>query len=297
MYYETDYLAHYGVLGMKWGVRRYQNKDGSLTSEGKKRLHNKEMTEEQKKALRKKVLIGAAAATAILAVTGATVYTHKLSSYRTSINVNSLDLGRYKLKDFTVNDDLVIKKGSDIFRSSNRDTLRDGPVYLSINKKDRDRYIHRMSGMYKDLYQMKIKSTKDLKIPSEKKQMDMFVDLLEKDRDFSSAITRNPYGITKNVFGDRAAAQKFAEGYHYQNFITKMIDYDPGKRDTLSTFVDYVKSKGYDGLIDVNDIRTTSDVPIIALNKGDLIVESSKKVNAGMKFVSGLRLQNVKIRS
>lgn len=31
-------LKHYGVMGMKWGVRRYQNKDGSLTSKGKKRF-------------------------------------------------------------------------------------------------------------------------------------------------------------------------------------------------------------------------------------------------------------------
>lgn len=30
-------LYHHGILGMKWGVRRYQNKDGSLTEAGKKK--------------------------------------------------------------------------------------------------------------------------------------------------------------------------------------------------------------------------------------------------------------------
>ena len=31
-------LVHNGILGMRWGVRRYQNKDGTLTAEGKKHL-------------------------------------------------------------------------------------------------------------------------------------------------------------------------------------------------------------------------------------------------------------------
>lgn len=41
-------LQHHGILGQKWGVRRFQNKDGSLTTAGKKRI-----TRKQKKALEK----------------------------------------------------------------------------------------------------------------------------------------------------------------------------------------------------------------------------------------------------
>lgn len=37
IYYEFNgELTHHGILGQKWGVRRYQNEDGSLTAAGKK---------------------------------------------------------------------------------------------------------------------------------------------------------------------------------------------------------------------------------------------------------------------
>lgn len=35
---EHEQIMHHGILGQKWGVRRYQNKDGSLTAAGKKRV-------------------------------------------------------------------------------------------------------------------------------------------------------------------------------------------------------------------------------------------------------------------
>lgn len=51
-----DYeLYHHGIKGMKWGVRRYQNTDGSLTNAGKKRAEHKlnKLFEKSDKAISK----------------------------------------------------------------------------------------------------------------------------------------------------------------------------------------------------------------------------------------------------
>ena len=47
-YNEYDSLIHFGIPGQKWGVRRYQNEDGTLTEEGKARYYDT-LTDRQKK--------------------------------------------------------------------------------------------------------------------------------------------------------------------------------------------------------------------------------------------------------
>ena len=85
--YLSNELMHHGIKGQKWGIRRYQNEDGSLTEEGRERYgsdlketsYNK-TTDNDK--IKKAVIVGASIAAASLAVYGA----YKISDVQKNID-------------------------------------------------------------------------------------------------------------------------------------------------------------------------------------------------------------------
>ena len=60
----NNYLCHHGIKGQKWGVRRFQKKDGSLTAAGKKRYSDDDRTEARRET-GKKIAKGLAAGAAV----------------------------------------------------------------------------------------------------------------------------------------------------------------------------------------------------------------------------------------
>ena len=56
--YRIDELVHHGIKGQKWGRRRYQNNDGSLTPAGRERYGSKENFDRQYDAQQKAALAG-----------------------------------------------------------------------------------------------------------------------------------------------------------------------------------------------------------------------------------------------
>lgn len=85
-----DYLAHHGIKGQRWGVRRFQNGDGTLTLAGKDRYLGDDKT-----AKRKKVATGIAVGITATAGAALTVYLVKKFGMKKLPDVSEhIDVGK-----------------------------------------------------------------------------------------------------------------------------------------------------------------------------------------------------------
>lgn len=247
-------LKHHGIKGMRWGVRRYQNKDGSLTKKGKLRYLNSDgsLNDEGRKRYGE---------------------------------------NRYKInKDGS----MEIQKGANLQRvvltSGSKQNL-EGQLYVSITKHDNSSYLdsYAYEGHSKVL-NLTAKTT--LRSPTTDDAAKLFFDIVDKnpkcyeeyqqiantfdDLD-NSNLRRNVKEIAKG-----GASKKGLDDYYYTaNYWLVDDDYLP---TTKKIFYDELKKNGYNMLKDEYDAAGGIRAPIILLDgKSSVNIKSSELVNAAMK--------------
>ena len=120
MYQYPDYLMHYGVPGMKWGVRKQR----VTSSKTNRRSAKSSMSEEDKKARRRRnIKIAAGVAGVVLAAYGA----HKFKDFVNDTNWKYHDeLGRKKVKQFTERYERLADNTYSRAQKQARDRLKSG---------------------------------------------------------------------------------------------------------------------------------------------------------------------------
>ena len=120
MYQYPDYLMHYGVPGMKWGVRKQRATSGKTN----RRSSKSSMSEEDKKARRRRNMkIAAGVAGVVLAAYGA----HKFKDFVNDTNWKYHDeLGQKKVKEFTERYERLADNTYSRAQKQARDRLKSG---------------------------------------------------------------------------------------------------------------------------------------------------------------------------
>ena len=232
----NDELMHYGIKGMKWGVRRYQNADGTLTKQGKARAKGLKTKQKLVK----------------------TYLDRDVSKNKLKLN-NQLD-----------KEDLVLEKGSKVTHITPLDfkQLRTGQdLYVSGTETDKNIYRAfltmkmKSKGFSQPIKEVEFTLNKDLKAPSDDKQRKIFDDMYNKS---FGQIRKdlNAYYKNNKTYKDSTDA--------YNDFI-KALD---KPSESKSAFFGKLKDSGYNAILDTHDITDTwiqAKKPLIVMDAVDML--------------------------
>ena len=291
-YYLTDLLSqdelmHYGIKGQKWGRRRFQYEDGSLTPAGKERYDDdgpserkkkeykipekksthrlkieekyktKGMSEKEAEQAAAKRIRGEQYALAAAAVTvAACIAYNKYKNY----NVDKT------LSSNTEFQRIVTAKSADA-------PVRKGAKYVSYDKKDNMKYqglwgdtLNKQKQAGEQVYKMSIKGNKDIKIASDKRARETFEKLYNEDEVFRRTMKSRVYDNQMIYNNDKTfakTASKIMKGEQMSSKETKQKAYDifnqmltdqnPRGRANADKFYNELKKQGMDAIQDIND--------------------------------------------
>lgn len=292
-------LYHHGIKGQKWGIRRFQNTDGSLKSAGKKRYdrekkkqahHDKIVNKYIKEGLSKKDAEVAALkrekVEKILKVAGAIT----LTAAAAYVAYNHYDKVTDRILDTST-------ELHNISVNSNKGV--EDAFYASYQKMDRMKYrgLYGKSKNPNDVYDMSIKINDKIKIASEKSGLNALKkavkrngismeDIKNQTNDIATSIIANPL-YANNVKAQALLAMRSAKKGKINDSVYRMInmglvgDDDQSKR-IKDNLYKTLKSSGYNGVIDINDKKLsgygTKNPLIIFDGKDNLSISDRRKL-------------------
>lgn len=272
-------LVHFGVKGMKWGVRKNRTTDQLDKSERQAAKQN--MKTEGRE------------------VVGALLE-------RQFLGKGSLaDVPYSRLSEET----RTIRAGAEFYRATPRkNEVFRTRTYVSTNEEDRNRYnavMPSLSGKggkkgYKIHYEQTLKLTKDLTLPSEKARIDAFNDIMNS----KSMEIKTVFGKTKEVTGREylvktghgRAVKRYDDALLGKLYFDRMNSTASFDSPMNTAYFKNLQSKGFNALQDDNDKGILSRDPIILLNPNNTVKTTAIRQltardinNAQIKFTAPTR--------
>lgn len=270
--YYDNYLQHHGIKGQKWGKKNgppYPLDPETDYSKEERTYDKKEknfaLTDKQKRYIRN----GAIAVGAILTVAGG-MYLYKKGTIPTQ-GLTTYAFGtKLKLDDFS---DTLTRVGANatLHRVSYRpinESIEHGKMYVSFLNRDNAAYIKEMPSFHK---YWKSKGIID-------ENAKTYVNKMKLKRDLLIAPEREVVKAYLESTGRKEIdAGKLAE------FYSDLID--DTKENTK--FMNILKEKGFDGMIDYNDAKNWTKAPLIIFTPKDVVSKtSSHELGKIDKFIS-----------
>lgn len=273
-------LYHHGVKGQKWGVRRYQYADGTLTPAGKKRYNNTSSQNGKNKVT-------------------------YIMSQKVSYVVKSAQT-QITGKQYV---DTYLKQGTTLARIQTSETFENFAFYATYKKADTDKYmglfgknlstraaseakraekISNATGDAEDIakaqqlrnkadtmkvYQLKLESTRKLKVPSDENAAHITANLL-KEKEFKDNVVasivdskeriRRPqqqilFRQAENALRkDPAKMTKSEKVAVYKALNLSLVNHNAQEIAAQNRFYSELKKKGYNALLDYNDKEYSS---------------------------------------